>query len=127
DVAEAVASFRAGRVLVSCGLLAEITVNGRYGPGDLAPAADEIMVAVRVLGPAWATAETVELYANGVRVRAAHIEHGDRPGVKWSGEWRLPRRKHDEHLVAVALGPGVTDLSWPTARPYQPTSPAVAR
>src|SRR5207237_161704 len=56
DVAEAVASFRAGRVLVSCGLLAEITVNGRYGPGDLAPAADEITVAVRVLGPAWAPA-----------------------------------------------------------------------
>ena len=32
----------AGRVSVSNGLLAEITVNDRYGPGDLVPASDEI-------------------------------------------------------------------------------------
>src|SRR5262249_28765596 len=31
DVAEVVKSFQEGRVLVSCGLLAEITVNGKYG------------------------------------------------------------------------------------------------
>jgi hypothetical protein len=113
--------------LVSYGLLAEITVNGRYGPGDLAPASDEVKVAVRVLGPGWVTAETVELYANGSKVREARIPDGRRPGVKWSGEWTLPRSRHDVHLVAVASGPGVRELYWPSAKPYQPTSPAVDR
>jgi hypothetical protein len=47
--------------------------------------------------------------------------------VKWSGTWKLPRPKHDVHLVAVATGPGVEALFWPLAKPYQPTSPAVRR
>jgi hypothetical protein len=127
DVAEAVASLRVGRVLVSCGLLADITVNDRYGPGDLAPAADEVKVAVRVLGPSWVTADRVELYVNGVKVHEARIADGGRPGVKWSGEWRLPRTRHDVHLAAVASGPGVRELYWPIAKPYQPDGPAVER
>jgi hypothetical protein len=125
DVAEAVANFRAGRVLVGCGLLAGITVNDKYGPGDLVPATNEYAVSVRVLGPAWTTAHSVALCANGVKVHEARIPNGGRPGVKWTGTWRLPRRKYDQHLVAVALGPGVRDLSWPIAKPYQPTSPVV--
>src|SRR5439155_19593904 len=69
DVDQAVANFLAGRVLVSCGLLTEITVNGKYGPGDLVPASDEVTVAIRVLGPSWVAADKIELYANGVKVR----------------------------------------------------------
>jgi hypothetical protein len=127
DVEEAVRSFREGRVLVSCGLLAEITVNGKYGPGDLAPVSGEVKAAVRVLGPGWVTADRVELYANGVKVKEARIEEGRRAGEKWSGEWTLPRPRHDLHLVAVASGPGVTDLCWPIAKPYQPSTPVVER
>lgn len=130
DVSEAVESFVKGRVVVSCGLLAEITVNGKYGPGELVPAseADEIKVSVRVLGPGWTTAETVELYANGRKVREEKIADGKAPGVKWSGEWTLSEWKHpqDVHLVAVARGPGVRELYWPIAKPYQPTSPVWA-
>jgi hypothetical protein len=57
DVAAAVESFLAGRVLVSCGLLVDITVNDTYGPGDVVPAGDAVRVRLRVLGPSWATAE----------------------------------------------------------------------
>src|SRR5207249_8488164 len=42
DVPEAVTQLLAGRVLVSLGLLAEITINGKYGPGDLVPATGEV-------------------------------------------------------------------------------------
>jgi hypothetical protein len=52
DVAEAVESFRKGRVLVSCGLLADIVVNEKYGPGDLAPVGGDVKVAVRCWGRA---------------------------------------------------------------------------
>jgi hypothetical protein len=127
DVAEAVRSLRAGRVLVSCGLLADITVNDRYGPGDLVPAAGEVKVAVRVLGPGWTTAERVELYANGFKIREARVPDGKRAGVKWSGTWTLPPFRHDVFLVAIATGPGVRELYWPIAKPYQPTSPRVER
>jgi hypothetical protein len=127
DVAEAVENFLKGRVMVSCGLLTEITVNDKYGPGELAPGAGEVKVAVRVLGPAWTTAERVELYANGIKVRESRIEGGKKPGVKWEGNWTLPKLAHDVHLVAVATGPGVTELYWPIAKPYQPTSPVAKR
>lgn len=127
DTTEAVTSFLAGRVMVSCGLLTEITVGGKFGPGDLAPVAGDVTVAVRVLGPSWATADRVELYANGVEVRAAAIEDRGKAGEKWSGGWTLPRPSHDVHLVAVATGPGVDGLFWPVAKPYQPASPSVRR
>jgi hypothetical protein len=127
DVSAAAASFAAGRVLVSCGLLTDITVNDKYGPGDLVPAAGEVKVAVLVLGPSWTTADKVELYANGIKVREARIADGTKGGVKWHGEWTLPRFRHDVHLVVIASGPGVRELYWPIARPYQPTSPVVRR
>jgi hypothetical protein len=127
DVDAAVAAFRAGRVMVSCGLLAEITVNGKYGPGDVVPASEEIKVAVRVLGPSWVSADRVTLYGNGYKLREATIKGKKSPGVKWAGSWTLPRFRHDTHLVAIASGPGVTGLYWPIARPYQATSPVVER
>jgi hypothetical protein len=126
-VDEAVNNFLTGRVLVSCGLLVDMAVNDKYGPGDLVPAADEISVRVRVLGPSWVTADTVELYANGIKIREAKIAKPQSTPAKWEGVWKLPRLGHDVHLVAVATGPGVSELYWPIARPYQPTSPHVKR
>ncbi len=125
DIQEAVSHFRAGRVLVSLGLLADITVNDKYGPGDLVPASGPVKVRVRVLGPSWTTAEKVELFANGRKIREARIADGKQAGVKWSGEWILPRFPHDVHLAAIATGPGVRELYWPIGKPYQPTSPVV--
>src|SRR5205823_9381748 len=127
DVDEAVRHFVEGRVMVSCGLFADITVNDKYGPGDLVPVKGDVKVSVRVLGPAWTTADRVELYANGHKIREQKITHVSKDSVKWSGEWTLPRFKHDVHLVAVASGPGVTELYWPIAKPYQPMSPVVER
>ncbi len=128
DIAEAVDNFLQGRVMVSCGLLAEITVNGKYGPGDLVPVSDQVKVAVRVLGPSWVKADKIELYANGRKIREARITPADgKLGVKWAGEWLLPRFRHDVHLVAIASGPGVTELYWPIAKPYQPTTLKVDR
>jgi hypothetical protein len=127
DVDEAVKHFVEGRVAVSCGLLADIAVDGEHGPGDLAPAKADVLVSVRVLGPAWAAADRVELYANGVKVHEAAIADAGKGGEKWAGKWTLPRPTHDLHLVAVATGPGVEGLFWPIGKPYQPTSPVVRK
>jgi hypothetical protein len=127
DINEAVSSFLQGRVLVSCGLAADIAVNGKHGPGDLVPVTGDVKVRVRVLGPGWTSADRVELYVNGQKAREARITDGGKVGVKWSGEWTLPRPAHDVHLAAVATGPGDVGLFWPIAKPYQPASPVVRR
>ena len=127
DVAAASRSLREGRVLVSYGLLADIKVNDGWTAGDTAAANGEVDVEVRVLGPAWTTAERVTLYANGVAIREAAVGpdggNTNAAGVKFRNTWTLPRPAHDVHLVAVATGPGVTAPHWPCAKPYQPTSP----
>ncbi len=125
DAKDAIDNFVKGRVTVSCGLLAQITVNDKFGPGDLVPAADEVKVADRVLGPSWVKADKVELYANGRKIKEAVIRPVETVGVKWEGGWKLPRFGHDVHLVAVASGPGVRELYWPIAKPYQPSTPVV--
>jgi hypothetical protein len=131
DVAAAIESLRQGRVMVSYGLLATIDVGGRSS-GELAPATDEmIRVDVRVLGPHWVTADRVELFMNGSKIREEKVEpsvtdaQSEAPsGIKWTGHWLLPRPSHDVHLVAIARGPGIDGPYWKTAKPYQPTSPA---
>jgi hypothetical protein len=121
DVAAAVDSFLAGRVLVSYGLLIEATLAGKYRAGDFAQlAGDELEVELRVLAPHWIAATHVQLYVNGEMIDEAK---GVKPNFLSRTVWRLPRPKHDAHIVAVAMGPGVSGPYWPTAKPYQPTSP----
>jgi len=122
-VDQAVRSFVAGRVIVSYGLLTTIRINEQYGIGDLVPAGQPVQLEVTVLGPSWTRASVVELYANGKRIKHATIKPGKQAGIKWKGNWKLAPFKHDVHLVAVARGPGIESLHWPTAKAYQPTSP----
>jgi hypothetical protein len=141
DVAAAVASLRAGRVLVSYGLLAELQVAGRSS-GEMAPsgkdaagkdaaglaagAAETLDVDIRVLGPHWVQAETVELFVNGELVERREIASGREVqwprGVKYQATWQIPRPNFDVHLVAIARGPGIDGPHWRTAKPYQPDS-----
>ncbi len=128
DVRAAVNNFIEGRVLVSYGLLIELSVNGKYYPGDLARVSDdEVAVNVRVLGPHWVRADRVQLFANGQLMREAAVSASDRrkfpTGVLWQEQWMLPMPQHDVHLVAIATGPGIDQPYWKTAKPYQPTSP----
>ncbi|MBW3597925.1 MAG: CehA/McbA family metallohydrolase [Planctomycetes bacterium] len=128
DVEQAVHNFLEGRVMVSYGLLCEIAVDGKYSSGEISPApADEVTVAARVLAPHWVDASKVVLYANGNAIREETIDpeaaRGLPAGVKWRGEWRIPRPSHDVFLTAIATGPGIEGLYWKAAKPYQPTSP----
>ena len=129
DIESAVASFVEGRVMVSYGLLTELTVNDRYRSGDLAIEIDddEVQVDVRVLGPHWARADQVQLFANGHLIRNAPISEADEVklplGVKWIGRWSIPKPHHDVHLVAIATGKGIEEQYWQMAKPYQPVKP----
>jgi hypothetical protein len=97
-------------------------VNGRFGVGDLALRGHRgVTAVVTVLGPAWVQADKVELFANGVRVAEQPLAPV-RGVTKGRVTFKLPRLKHDVHLVAIASGPGVTAPFWETPRPYQPSS-----
>ena len=117
-------SFLKGRVLVSMGLLTQIRVNERYGVGDLVSGVkDDVHVQISVFGPTWAAVDHVALYANGALVREERLAISGGAGEKARLDWRIPKPAQDSHLVAIATGPGIRELYWPTARPYQPSSP----
>ncbi len=116
-------SFLEGRVLVSLGLLAQLTVDDRFAVGDLATGlGNVIQVTVTVLGPSWTRADRVELYANGLKIREQQIEADVAVVEKARVTWIIPRPAHDVHLVAIASGPPVTAPFWSLAKPYQPSS-----
>ncbi|MBL9209278.1 MAG: CehA/McbA family metallohydrolase [Opitutaceae bacterium] len=122
DVEEICASFRAGKLLVSLGLLAQMSVDDRFTVGDLATGlGGEVRIVVEVTGPSWVNADRVELFANGIKVRAQPVA-ATRAVRKARVEWTLPRPAHDVHLVAIATGPGVTAPYCETPRPYQASS-----
>jgi hypothetical protein len=124
DIGRACDAIRKGNVLVSYGLLVELKVNGRFGPGELAAVAGEVVIEVMVSGPAWTRADRVALYANGIKIREAAIDaaSGGRAGLKSAVTWRIPKLAQDVFLTAISTGPGVTELYWPAAKPYQRTN-----
>jgi hypothetical protein len=125
DINSAVRNLRAGRALVSLGLLAKLDVDDRFGPGDLATGVGErLRLRVVVLGPSWTGVDRIEVFANGVAVGGATFPAETRPGEKYALAKEIARPRHDLYLVAVATGPGVTAPYWPIERPYQPTSPS---
>jgi hypothetical protein len=118
DVPAAVDSFLNGQVLVSYGLLARLSVERVTD--------DAVSLQVSAAGPTWTSASRVQLYVNGQLLREQPIgppQAGDAAGTEFSENWQIPRPKHDVHLVALALGPGIDGPYWATAKPYQPTSP----
>ncbi|WP_339735339.1 CehA/McbA family metallohydrolase [uncultured Gimesia sp.] len=124
DVSQTIQNFVDGKVLLSYGLFTQIKVNGKYGPGTLVPASEDLEVSLTVSGPGWVAADQISLYANGELIRREDIDDSKpQRGVKWQGTWKLKQFPHDCHLVAIATGPGVTSPSWPLAKPYQPDSP----
>lgn len=119
NIGEATDHLLAGRVMVSFGLMAELTVNGRYGPGDMVPVSGKsVNVSVRVLGPSWIRADRVTLYANGKKIREERISRDGKNGVKWEGSWKIPVSTQDTHLVAIAEGPDPSHPFWIIPKPY---------
>jgi len=114
DIHEACANLRAGRALISLGLLVNMTVQDRFRVGDLAtqlPAAIEVTATVSA--SKWSRADRVELYANGQKIQETNLAN-----ITWS----IPRPKSDTYLVAIASGPGITSPHWAIPKPYQPSS-----
>jgi hypothetical protein len=79
-------------------------------------------VTVTVLGPSWTSADRVELFANGVKIREQPIEAPVSPTEKTRITWLIPKPAYDIHLIAIASGPSVTTPYGSIPKPYQPAS-----
>ena len=120
DVQEACANLRAGRALVSLGLLVNLTVQGRFRVGDLATSLpDQVQVTATVSAPKWSKADRVELYANGRKIQERSLDANSATIT-----WTIPRPVGDAYLVAIATGPGIKSPHWAIPKPYQPSSKA---
>lgn len=138
DREAAIASLRAGKVHVSCGLLIDLQVcpvrspNHSRGPGELVSTRDRSVEAIiTVSGPSWTEGVSeIELYQNGRLIRSVDVSATRRitgrpeatGGILARRTFTLRDLPHDVTLIAVARGPAVKDLFWPIAKPYQPTA-----
>jgi hypothetical protein len=121
DIGEAVGNILEGKVMVSSGLLTNISVDKQFGPGDLARPGKKVNIDVAVLGPSWVNAGKVMLFVNGI-LRNEETISGKKV-EKWKGSWSLDVPPYDVFVVAVALGPGSNMPFWPIEKPYQAQSP----
>ncbi|MCI0746209.1 MAG: CehA/McbA family metallohydrolase [Verrucomicrobia subdivision 3 bacterium] len=123
DVDQAMTNLLQGKALISLGLITTMKVDERFGIGDLATGlGDEIKINAEVWGPSWATADRIEIFANGKRIldnAIPHVAHAS----KYSLSLTIPKKERDFHLIAIATGPGVRSPHWAIPRPYQASSP----
>ncbi|MFT5466692.1 MAG: hypothetical protein ACI8UO_001792 [Verrucomicrobiales bacterium] len=117
DVSAAAGAFVSGKVIMSYGLFVELEVNGKRS-GEIAGVkpGEEFEAKVRVSGPEWTAADELRIYLNGTLTETKKIDA--------FGEYtfKFQAAKHDQFITAIATGPGIDSLHWPTAKAYQPDS-----
>jgi hypothetical protein len=119
DIDAACRQFLEGRVSVSLGMFATITIDGK-GMGERVEAKDgSVEAAVTVRHPSWVTPRTLELVVNGsvaATVRLDDARADDRPTEKTRHiTLLLPRA--DSWIVALAEGDPVTAPYWNMSLP----------
>lgn len=119
DVDAACRQFLEGRVSVSLGMFATITIDGK-GMGERVRAKNGTVEAtVTVRHPSWVTPRTLELVVNGsvaATVRLDDARADDRPTEKIR-RVTLPLPRADSWIVALAEGDRVTAPFWNMSLP----------
>jgi len=112
DIDKAVSSLENGESLVSFGLLTQLLL-------------EDGKAIVSISGPSWTRADKLILFQNGKAIKEISIpkEKGILPGKKFKKTFSNLSLEKGDFFVAVASGPGVTDLFWAYNPPYQATSP----
>lgn len=119
DVDAACQAFLEGRVSVSLGMFATITIAGQ-GMGDSVQGSGaEVEAVLDVRHPSWVTPRKLELVVNGA-VAATLALDDDAPGdtpVQKQRKLRLPIPRAESWVVAIATGDKVTAPFWSMSLP----------
>jgi hypothetical protein len=119
DVDAACRAFLEGRVSVSLGMFATISVSGK-GMGDsLETRAGELEATVEVRHPSWVTPRKLELVVNGAVAATVALDGGSDGDERCSKTRRVrfPVPPRDSWIVAVASGDKVTAPFWSMVLP----------
>jgi hypothetical protein len=113
DVPALCDAIREGRSCVSLGILAQLVVEGRYGPGDVAPVGGELRAELRVQAPSWVRPREARIYADGMLLATVPVPdpEGGPTDVRLPLSLHLPG-DHDAWLVATVLGDGLDQPWW---------------
>jgi hypothetical protein len=119
DVDAACQAFLAGRVSVSLGMFATLTLDGQGMGASVAAPAGEVEAVLDVRHPSWVTPRKVELVVNGVVAETVRLDdgaRGDTP-VRKQRRLRLALPRASSWVVAVATGDKVTAPFWAMSLP----------
>jgi hypothetical protein len=122
-----------GRAFVSNGPLVDLTINGRYGPGDrFSDKGGKVDVALKVRAAPWVSVSEVRLIVNGERRMTFPVKPADGAPLIFSEEVSFSLDR-DAYLALEVLGmsslyPVVQQASWSgsyknAALPYALTNP----
>lgn len=127
SIKDATTAFVEGRVCVSYGLMVEPSIGDAAVGDTVQVSGRRAILNLAVKGPSWISADEVAIFVNGIEATRIKIPAPVRseatPGEIWRAEIPILLPKHDVFLSAVATGPGIRELYWPCAKPYQPDSP----
>lgn len=119
-------SLANGQSLVSYGVFVRVIAEGGYEAGELAVVDRErpIKVKVEAQTPNWINADRVQLYLNGelLEERSLGGAVGRGVGKMWQESFEIKPASFDAHVVAIVTGPGIEEVYWRCAKPYQPTT-----
>lgn len=119
DVDAACRQFLEGRVSVSLGMFATITINDK-GMGERVRAKNGTVEAtVTVRHPSWVTPRTLELVVNGSVAATVRLDdaHADDRATEKVRHVTLPLPRTDNWIVALAEGDPVTAPFWNMSLP----------
>ena len=119
DVDEACAAFRRGDTTISYGIYVELTVGGRYHPGQRVPVDERgIDLALRVAAPSWVRPRTVRVYRNGRAILESELEAEPGKPFDRTLDLGIPPPTQDAHLVCVVVGDPIAGPFWPQLNRY---------
>lgn len=124
DVPHLLQQIKTGNVSVSFGLMAEVELKNEVDSGSSAQVGKTITISAVVKGPSWTKAGKVALYANGNKIREEIIMAGNKPGIKWKGEWKIECPMEKTFYVVIASGNYDYLPYWPVVKPFQPVGTA---
>ena len=118
DVDQACKAFTDGRILVSYGIFANATVNGKYTLGQVVPVGNKpVKVSLRVACASWVGPRQAIVYVNGIKVAEQKIEPHEGPlDTVLTFEGITP--PHDGHLVCAVVGDPVDDQAYWMEHPH---------
>jgi hypothetical protein len=111
-------NFLAGQSSIAMGIFTEVTVDGKYNMGAIAPVKkSEVQVALRVATPSWISPKQAMLFLNGAKVGEQNID----PSTGLTDRtlsFTIPAPRYDAHLVCVVEGVGIRGPQWDTQQDY---------